>query len=315
MEILKGKGPFPPRAVKPLLAVGNFDGVHLGHQRVFEETVSRASVTALSPAILTFSGHPLKTLRPVEAPMPVMTPEDRLRIARMFGFETAYVLDFDPSLASMSPEHFLREVLLEVIGAGGLVAGAGWRFGKGRKGSMELLGRLGREAGFTVVSVDPVLAGGMAVSSTRIRDLISAGDVAGAADLLGRPHFVRGVVFRGRGLGKGLGFPTVNLDIGRVLIPGDGIYTGAYFCGERVGPAALSIGKSPTFPEGAANVEAHFVGWEGDLYGETVTIMFFRRLRSQRAFPDQVSLVRQIDMDVKETARSFDPGAVKGVPR
>jgi len=315
VKILKGKGPFPPRDPKPLLAVGNFDGVHLGHQKVFEETISGASDLGFSTALLTFSGHPLRTLRPVKAPMPVMLPEDRLKIAESFGFQTAYVLDFDPALASMSPESFMKEILLGSIDAAGIVAGVEWRFGRGREGNMTLLGDLGRDLHFKVIAVDPVVAGGMPVSSTRVRDLLFSGDVAVAAELLGRPHFVRGTVSRGRGMGKDLGFPTVNLDAGPVLIPGEGIYRGAYVHSDRVGPAAINIGKSPTFPRGASGLEAHLIGWEGDLYGETVTLVFLRRLRSLKAFTDGEALSRQIALDVEETGRLFTSEAVKGVPR
>lgn len=315
MKILTGKGPFPPLDPRPLLAVGNFDGVHLGHQRIFRETIFQAAVLGNSAALLTFSGHPLRTLRPLDAPMPVMLPADRLKIAGAFGFQTAYVLDFDPALASMPPELFMEEILLGDIGAAGIVAGVEWRFGKGREGNMEMLDHLGRDLGFSVVEVDPVMVRGAPVSSTRIRDLLSAGDVAAASELLGRPHFVRGTVSRGRGLGKDLGFPTVNLDVDSLLIPGDGIYGGVYIHMGQVGPAAVSIGKSPTFPDGASEMEAHLVGWEGDLYGETVTIAFLRRLRSQRVFPDGKALSRQIALDVQETERFFATESVKEVPR
>ncbi len=314
LKILTGNGPFPPRDPKPLLAVGNFDGVHLGHQRVFKETVSRASELGLSSAVLTFSGHPLRTLSPFKAPMPIMLPGDRLKIAEDFGFKTAYILDFDPYLASMSPGLFMKEILLGAIGAGGIVAGVEWRFGRGREGNMEILDHMGRDLDFEVVAVDPAISGGIPVSSTRVRDLISDGDVAMAGELLGRPHFVRGTVYRGRGLGKDLGFPTANLDPGSVLIPGEGIYGGAYIHSGRVGPAAVSIGKSPTFPQGASILEAHLVGWEGDLYGKNVTLAFFRRLRSHKVFHDGEVLSRQIARDVQETEKMFTLEAVRGVP-
>lgn len=315
MKVFSGKGSFPPLDRKPLLAVGNFDGVHLGHQKIFRETISRAADLGFSSALLTFSGHPLRTLRPGQAPGPLMHTEDRLKIAETFGFETAYVLDFDEALAAMTPDAFMRGILLEALRAAGIVAGTGWRFGKGREGDMKFLASLGRDLGFAVAAVDPVMAGGAPVSSTRIRDFLAAGEVTMASEFLGRPHFIRGKVERGRGLGKGLGFPTVNLDAGPLLIPADGIYGGAYIHSGRVGPAAVNIGRSPTFPDGAARVEAHLDGWEGDLYGKTVTIAFLRRLRSQRPFADGEALSRQIALDVKAASKLFSPDVIKEVPR
>ena len=315
MKIIRGKGSFTAPDRGSVLAVGNFDGVHLGHQKVFEASAAQAAALAVPAALLTFTGHPLRILRPEEAPMPLMLPEDRLKIAEAFGFEMAFILDFDAGLASMSPVLFTDEILVGAIGAAGIVAGTRWRFGSGRAGTMELLNELGRDRGLKVVAVDPAVMGGQPVSSTRIRELLSDGDVTTARDLLGRPHFIRGIVSRGCGRGKGLGFPTVNLDTGSVLIPADGTYAGAYIVSGRIGPAAINIGASPTFHQNVPGVEAHLVGWEGDLYGETVTIVFSRRLRPERAFPGAEALSSQIARDVEETRRTFVPEAVEGIPR
>ena len=314
LKIFRGNNPLTPPDRGSVLAVGNFDGVHLGHQRVFRAAAAQAEILATRAALLTFSGHPVGTLRPGKAPVPLMLPEDRLEIAEAFGFKMAFVLDFDAGLASMSPERFTDEILVSTLGAVGVVAGAQWRFGSGRRGTMELLEELGRERGLETVAVDPVIAGRQPVSSTRIRELLSRGDVTKARGLLGRPHFVRGTVSRGRGRGKDLGFPTVNLDAGSVLIPASGTYAGAYILSGRIGPAAVNIGVSPTFSNGLPGVEAHLIGWEGDLYGETVTIVFLHRLRPEQVFADAGQLSCQIARDVERAGELFTPDAVKGVP-
>lgn len=314
MKIFRGENPLTPPDRGSVLAVGNFDGVHLGHQRVFRAAAAQAASLATRAALLTFSGHPVETLRPGQSPSPLMLPEDRLKIAEVFGFEMAFILDFDAVLASMSPVSFTDEILVRTLGAGGIVAGVRWRFGSGRTGTMELLEKLGRERGLETVAVDPVIVGRQPVSSTRIRELLSRGDVTTARDLLGRPHFVRGTVSRGRGRGKDLGFPTVNLDTGSVLVPAHGTYAGAYIVSDRIGPAAVNVGVSPTFSNGLPGVEAHLIGCEGDLYGETVTVVFLHRLRPEQVFAHTGALSWQIARDVERAGEFFTPDAVKGVP-
>ncbi|MDF1535379.1 MAG: riboflavin biosynthesis protein RibF [bacterium] len=291
-------------------AVGNFDGVHLGHQEVFATAVARAGAFGLPAVLLTFASHPLTIVNPGAAPAPLMTVDDRLGIARQTGFEAAIVLDFDQELASMSPEEFAARMLVERIGIRELVAGKGWRFGRGRSGDMEWLSGFGQGAGLTVRGVGPVMIEGRPVSSTWVRESLARGDVGEVARLLGRPHFVRGTVIRGEGRGRDLGFPTVNLDCHGVLVPAHGVYAGGYRVGEASGPAALSVGPAPTFEGGhgivgsgpRAALEGHLIGLDRDLYGQTLTIAFFRRLRDQRPFPDVDTLSRQIALDV-EAAR------------
>ena len=294
-----------------VLAVGNFDGVHLGHRKIFEVAVDKARSRGVAAALLTFSDHPQGVLRPDEAPQPLMVLDDRLAIARQSGFDAAVILDFDSDLASMSPERFADEILSDALGAVGIVAGVNWRFGRGRAGDMEFL----RDKDLEVTAVEPVTAGGEDVSSTRIRSYLSEGDVAAARTLLGRPHFVRGNVLRGRGRGKHLGFPTVNLDTGPVMIPATGVYAGGYFLGSVSGPAAVNVGPSPTYEDSVSGVEAYLVNWERNLYGESVAIVFLQRLRPEGIFKDAGPLSRRIAADVEQTRQIFTPDAFAGVPR
>jgi riboflavin kinase/FMN adenylyltransferase len=245
-----------------------------------------------------------------------MTVADRLLIAEDFGFDSAFVLDFDPRMAALSPVRFVEDVLMGRLGIRAVVAGENWRFGHGRAGDMPMLSSLGLRLGFDIHAVDPFMVDDLPVSSTRIRGALAAGNVTAASSLLGRPHFVRGTVVSGEGRGRKLGYPTVNLECHQILVPGEGVYAGGYHmartlegsgsdrgrpgkAGEGVmGPAAISIGSSPTFENGYYAVEAHLVGLDLDLYGATVTIAFLDRLREQLAFANPGELADQIALDV-----------------
>lgn len=315
-----------------VLAVGNFDGVHKGHQLIFKTAVLRARDEGSKAVLLTFTRHPAAITRPGETPHPLMTISDRLQIAESFGFDAAIVIEFDRRMAALSPDVFIEDILVSRLGVKAVVAGESWRFGSGRKGDMAMLDSFGQRLGFRTCVIDPFVVDDLPVSSTRIRKALAAGDVNGAAALLGRPHFVRGTVVSGRGRGRLLGYPTVNLDCHQILVPGDGVYAGGYRMGEKSdrmdpdsrnlpeavqsaqGPAAISIGSSPTFENGSFAVEAHLVGWENDLYGADVTIVFFDRLRNQHTFAGAVDLARHIARDVDKTRKLFSIRKMEEIP-
>lgn len=274
-----------PRAV----AIGTFDGVHLGHRAVV-----RAAVAAgLTPTVVTFDPHPRAVLgRPVEL---LSTLERRLELLADCGVEDALVVPFTQDVAALPPETFAREFLL-AIGAEIVVAGAGFRFGRGRSGDLELLRSLGIEA-----RTVPLVEG---VSSSRIRALAAAGDVEGAAQLLGRAVEVEGEVVGGDRRGGDLGFPTANLAVpSDLLVPAFGIYAGAA-AGAR---AAVSIGVNPHFEGDERRVEAFLLDWSGDLYGRRLVVELWRRLRDERAFASDDELVAQIARDVEETRAATPP--------
>ncbi|NOY87552.1 MAG: riboflavin biosynthesis protein RibF [Deltaproteobacteria bacterium] len=295
-------------------AIGNFDGVHVGHQEVFSAGISRSIEMGLPCMVITFDIHPASRLRPREAPCVIMTLEDRLRIIAGLGVDEALVIPFDKNLASRSPEEFAREVLVKGLGAEQVVAGEGWRFGRDRSGDMDLLAELGSEMGFGVTKVPAYTYGGFPVSSTRIRGALNRGDVGLARNLLGRPHFIRGSVDRGEGRGLELGYPTVNLECGEVLLPSGGVYAAGFSCEGNIGPAAVNIGRRPTFGSGPTTFEAHLSGMEGDLYGKEITIFFLARLRDEHPFPDQETLKAQIGRDVERSKRSFSLSVIQGIP-
>jgi riboflavin kinase / FMN adenylyltransferase len=274
-----------PRAV----AVGTFDGVHLGHQRVLEA----AAAAGLAATALTFDPHPRVAFGyGVEL---LTTVERRLELIAEAGIEDLLVVEFDLELARLSAEEF-AEAVLRPIGTEVVVAGVNFRFGHGREGDLALLERLGFE-------VRPVpLAEG--ISSTRIRHLLRAGEVERAARLLGRPPEVDGTVVAGDARGGTLGFPTANLRVDpQLLVPAHGIYAGAAD-GKR---AAISIGTNPHYGGGERRIEAFLLDFEGDLYGQRLVLQLWRRLRDERAFASEEELVEQIARDVDETRATAPP--------
>ena len=274
-----------PRAV----AIGTFDGVHLGHRAVVRAAVDAATV----PTVVTFDPHPRTVLgNRVEL---LSTLARRLELLADCGVADVLVVEFTPEIAALEPDAFARRYLAE-IGAEVVVAGAGFRFGRRRAGDLELLRRLG----FDVRTV-PLVEG---VSSTRIRQLAHAGDVVGAARLLGRPLEADGTVVTGDQRGGTLGFPTANLLVDPdLLVPGFGIYAGA--AGER--RAAISIGVNPHYGGTERRIEAYLLDWTGDLYGDRLVLELWQRLRAERAFASEAELVEQIARDVEETRAARRP--------
>jgi riboflavin kinase / FMN adenylyltransferase len=272
-----------PRAV----ALGTFDGVHRGHRRVIETALEAGP----EPTVVTFDPHPRTAFgNRVEL---LTTLERRLELLEELGVEAALVVEFTLELARLEPEQFAEEVL-RPIGAEVVAAGADFRFGRGRKGDLELV----RSLGFDVRPV-PLVEG---VSSSRIRDLVRAGDVEVAAKLLGRPVEVEGTVVAGEARGGTLGFPTANLDVRpELLVPGNGIYAGAA-AGHR---AAVSIGTNPHYGGHERRVEAYLLDFSGDLYGQRLVVELWRRLRDEQAFETESDLIRQIEADV-ELARQAE---------
>ena len=274
-----------PRAV----ALGTFDGVHLGHRRVIETALEVGPATT----VITFDPHPRTALgQRVDL---LTSLERRLELLEELGVEGTLVVPFDLEVARLEPQEFAERVL-RPIGAGPVVAGADFRFGRGRTGDLELLAGMGFE-----IRPVPLLED---VSSGRVRDLVRAGDVVGAAALLGRPVEVEGTVVTGDARGGTLGFPTANLDIRpELLVPANGIYAGAV-ADTR---AAISIGTNPHYGGRERRVEAHLLDFSGDLYGQRLLVELWRRLRDERAFESEQALIEQIALDVEQTRSAVRP--------
>lgn len=281
------------------VAVGVFDGVHIGHQAVAWQIVEAARRQDLVPTALTFDPHPLEFLDPASAPLLLTSVEQRCELLGDLGVEVVGVLPF-PQIRGLPPEVFATEVLGNRLRAKLVSVGADFRFGRDRAGDTRLLEALGGEIGMSVAVVQ--LIGefrGEKASSSRIRELIVVGDVEHAAILLGRWFELRGPVMHGDSRGRELGFPTANLHVpDRMAVPADGVYAAFAMVGKKAHRAVVNIGSRPTFGPGQAAVEAHLLDFDGDLYGTSLGLRFVSRLRNERRFDSVEELVEQIASDV-----------------
>lgn len=292
-----------------MVTIGAYDGVHLGHRALLARVRSMADQLAAAAAVVTFDRHPATVVRPESAPKLLTDLEQKLELLATTGLDYAYVVRFDEARAAESAEDFVRELLVGCLAARAVVVGHDFHFGHRRRGNVPLLQRMGAELGFDVLGISLVGDGeGRAagpVSSTRIRRLLEAGEAGAAAALLGRPHEVRGTVVSGDRRGRDLGYPTANMVVpAEILLPADGIYAGWYGRpGGAVHPAAISLGRRPTFgPDADASLlEAHLLDFDGDLYGERASVRFVSRLRGEERFDDVPALVAQIADDVAAT--------------
>ncbi|HET8645205.1 MAG TPA: bifunctional riboflavin kinase/FAD synthetase [Vicinamibacteria bacterium] len=283
----------------PAVAVGNFDGVHLGHQALVAAALDEARAAGGTPAVLTFDPHPARVLQPGRAPGALMTLEQKTEALAALGIHHVAVLEFTAALAARSASEFARGVLAGTLAARAVVVGADFRFGRGREGDVPALSALGGELGFGVRVVPPVMRGSEPVSSTRVRDALGAGEVEEAAALLGRDYAVDGEVVVGDRRGRTLGFPTANLEPVNELLPARGVY--ACRCrlpGGEERPAAVNIGRRPTFDGERTTVEAHLIDFAGDLYGARLRLSFVQRLREEARFAGLEALRAQIAADV-----------------
>ena len=300
------------RTAGAVVTIGAYDGVHLGHQAVLRLVRELADARGFEAALVTFDRHPAEVVRPESAPRLLTTLEQRLELLDATGdLDLCWVLTFDEARSKEAAEDFVREVLVDGIGARLVVVGADFHFGHRRGGNVPLLERMGAELGFEVLGLGLVAvegeASGVPYSSTRIRELLAKGDVAEAARLLGRPHEVRGVVERGDQRGaEHLGFPTANLTVPeRICLPADGVYAGTFVADDGVErPAAISVGTRPTFYEdGDVLVEAYVLDFHGDLYGQRVKVRFREWVRGQERFDSTEALVEKMNADVEATRR------------
>ena len=293
------------------VAIGNFDGVHRGHAALLAALRAQARAHAGPAVALTFAPHPRELLRPGRPVPQLTTPADRARLLHELGTDHVLVLRATPELLALPAEDFFARVVREGLAARALVEGPNFGFGRDRGGTVETLDRLCRAAGIALTVVPPVPAdGGGAVSSSRVRAALLAGDVSSAAALLGRPYRLHGTVGTGRRRGHTLGFPTANLDALETLAPGDGVYAARAVVAGTAWPAAVNVGPNPTFGEDARKVEAHLIGFGGDLYGRPLAIDFLGRLRDTRPFADALELAAQLRDDVDAAQRLAGPAAL-----
>jgi riboflavin kinase / FMN adenylyltransferase len=311
---LLGPDEYAPPVGGSAVTIGAYDGVHRGHQALLGELGAMAAERGLVPTVVTFDRHPATVVRPESAPLLLTDLPQKLELLAECGVERTVVVPFDRERANETAEDFVTEVLVGALGARLVVVGADFHFGHGRKGNVTLLTELGRDLGFEVDGVVLAGDGPEPVSSTRIRRLVADGAVAEAAELLGRPHQVRGPVVRGDGRGRAeLGIPTANVDVpSDIALPGLGIYAGYYTRPDgTVHPAAISVGRRPTFYEAADTLlEAHLIDFGGDLYGEVARVGFVDRLRAEERFASTGALRTQMERDLDAARRRLSPCAI-----
>lgn len=293
-----------------VVTIGAYDGVHVGHQAVIAEVRRRAAVADLASVVVTFDRHPASVVRPETAPRLLTDLEQKLELLESTGVDRCLVITFDEVRSQEPAEDFVDEVLVGALGARQIIVGEDFHFGHGRRGNVALLREMGADAGFEVVGLELVDVHGRPAgddgraSSTAIRHALVAGDLDAANEMLGRHHEVRGLVAHGDQGGRELGFPTANVAVpGDILLPADGTYAGWFQRADgSVHPAAVSLGRRPTFYEEAhaSLLEAHLLDFDGDLYDEHVRVRFVRRLRGEARVESAAALVEQIHRDVED---------------
>jgi riboflavin kinase/FMN adenylyltransferase len=290
------------------VAIGTFDGVHLGHQAIIGRAVAAAAEMGGVATVLTFEPHPSLVLAPESAPL-ILTPlELKLHLLEQQGVQEVIAVPFDRAFSGLTPEGFCRLLLSERLGARQVTVGENFRFGRGGAGTPEDLLEFGRELGFAVAAVRLMELEGEPMSSTRIRRLIQQGDVDHATRLLGRPHTLEGYVVAGAGRGRDLGSPTANLEVpAHVAVPAHGVYVTLTDLGRGTQePGVTSVGTNPTFEtDGVTRVETYLLRFSGDLYSTKVRVAFLDRLRGQIVFPDAAALIEQISRDVAAAEAHF----------
>jgi riboflavin kinase/FMN adenylyltransferase len=296
----------PPWLVHPVLALGNFDGLHRGHLKIVERVRRGAAEHGGTPMAMTFDPHPPRVVRPDKAPPLLMTKEQRLEALGRAGIRAVAVVRFTRELSHWEPETFVRTVLVDWLRVSEVWVGANFLFGHERSGNFSLLRTLGLRYGFRAEKIDPVRYKEFVVSSTRIRRLVAEGRMDEAAGLLGHAYTLDGVVVEGRRRGREIGFPTANLRTANELIPPHGVYATTLTVDGIVRAAITNIGVNPTFGDGAeATIETHVLRFDGDLYGRRVQLGFVQRLRDERRFEDVDALRAQIEADRRRAERLF----------
>jgi riboflavin kinase/FMN adenylyltransferase len=302
MRIVRGLPPVPPEAPPSAVALGVFDGVHLGHRAILGLAVSHAG-SHLRSVACTFDPHPMEILQPGRAPLAITTLDERLALIEGCGLDVAVVLPFTRELAAMEPEAFVKDVLVTRLGAREVVVGFNHRFGRGARGDAAMLRSLGERLGFRTHVAEPLMVDGVAVSSTEIRAALKRGDLAVASRLLGRAYTLSGTIGHGAGRGRTLGFPTANLVPDRPVLVAPGVYACTAEVGGRKERAVVNVGVRPTFGETALAVEAYLLDFAADIYGQTMTLTFVSRIREERRFPSVDALKAQIEADAEEARR------------
>ncbi len=305
MELIRGLHNLRPRHRGCAATIGNFDGVHLGHQAVLGQLSERAAELGLPMVVVTFEPQPQEFFSPATAPPRLTRLREKLEALRRYAVERVLVLRFDTRLAALSADEFIQRVLVDGLDVRYLVVGDDFRFGQGRAGDFRLLQETGAREGFQVVNMHTFAVGGERVSSTRVRTALAQGDLEAAEALLGRPYRISGRVVAGEQRGRTIGFPTANIHLHRHQSPLQGVYAVELFGLEQEPlPGVANLGRRPTVGGTRLQLEVHLFDFDREIYGRNVHVNFLRRIRDERTFESFDALRRQIDADAAQ-ARAF----------
>lgn len=300
MKIVRGtkniSGPFP----YPVVTLGNFDGVHVGHQILFRKAAEIAREKEGTSIAFTFEPHPLKIIAPEKVP-PLLTHfHKKMELIEACNIDSVICADFTRKFADQRPRDFSKDILKEKIGAREIVVGFDYAFGRGREGTIPYLKKMGEEFGFVVNVVDPIQLDGLTVSSSHVRELIEAGNMESAQKFLGRHYSIVGPVVSGYKTGQAIGFPTANIDTSKVQIPGTGVYAVRMIYQKKSYDAVANIGFNPTFQRDRLSVEVHIFDFNQAIYGKEIEVEFISRIRSEIEFESKDDLVVQINKDIEQ---------------
>lgn len=308
MKVFRGLSPRLKRLTgNSVLAIGIFDGCHLGHQKILKRLVRESRRLGVPSGLMTFSPHPDRVINHKKISL-IQTGQQKLEWLERQGLDYCLVMSLERDLAALSGQEFARDILKSKLGIREVVVGLNFRFGRRRRCGVKELKLFGRRHGFKVVAVRPVKKGGTQVSSSLIRNLLEKGRVDLASRLLGRPYEIVGTIIRGRGFGRKLGFPTVNLKTQNEILP-TGVYLSLVAIGNRTRPAVANIGFRPTIGGRQPSVEAHLLDFSGRLYGRQARLYLLKKLREEKKFPSVEALRRQIAADVSRARRLFGGGS------
>jgi riboflavin kinase/FMN adenylyltransferase len=302
MELLRSISELKQLRGPLFLAIGVFDGVHLGHQAVISTSTRHAHSADGTPVVVTFDPHPAKILRPRDAPHLLTATQHKIALIRALGVGHLLIINFDKEFAATPPEIFVDQLVQSSKPLREICVGHEWSFGKNRAGNLDLLKKLGAQFDFNVVGIQPVKSNGTVVSSTAIRQVIENGEFDNAAEMLGRQYTILGTVTGGEKLGKKIGFPTANLSAHSEQFPPNGVYFAEAWLDGVLLHGVVNLGYRPTVSTGKPEriLEIHLLDFDGDIYGRDLEIRFVRYLRPEKKFESVDALVRQIDVDVRQ---------------
>jgi riboflavin kinase/FMN adenylyltransferase len=303
VELYRHLDEVPSGAQGGALTIGNFDGVHLGHALIVEQLQRHAAEFGGPAVIFTFDPHPVRILRPDQAPPPLTWTDRKADLFEELGVDVMVVYPTDETLLSLSPQDFFDRIVRDRLAARALVEGPNFYFGHGRTGNVQILEQMCHTAEIRLDIVEPLVAEDVYISSSRVRTLLRDGHVEAAGKLLTQPYRIRGMVTHGAARGAKLGFPTANIDAIDTLLPANGVYAGRAYVGDAVWPSAINIGPNPTFGEDGVKVEAHLIGFQGSLYGQPLEVDFLTQLRDIRPFESVEALIQQLGQDVEQARR------------